>query len=104
MKDVILQIVDCNGETRMPEYPSVEYYYKHWCDTEKKYHKKFGYGRNHLLGRIQVLYKNDYLVNEPMEDTQMIVNLYAKETAKDNVDFEALKQCFKQVDKFLGRS
>ena len=98
----ILQIVDCNGETKMPDYPCAEFYYKHWCNTEKKYKKKFGYGKNHLLGRVQLVYKKDYGVNEPIDDKQVVVNLYAKETAKDDVDFEALKQCLEQVDGLFG--
>lgn len=109
--DAILHQVNCQGvmgggvaKQVKERYPTVFKWYKQWCDENKEHAKHSD--KNPLLGRIQILYKEDYPIND-VRDEQVIVNLYAQDKygwSGCYTDYEALRQCFKLVNQeFKGK-
>lgn len=87
-------------------YPHVYRYYKAWCD-DKNYNPKMGVLKSPLLGRIQIVYTEDFLIGEKPERVQAIVNLFAQDKygrdGKCYTDYEALRSCLQQVnERFAG--
>lgn len=112
--DAILHQVNCQGvmgaglaKQVKERFPVVFKYYKSLCDEDKRARKELGFSRSPLLGRIQIIHKQDYLIGDPNIDPQVIVNLFAQDRyGKDkcHTDYGALKQCLIEVNKrFAGK-
>lgn len=106
----ILHQVNCQGvmgsgvaKQVKERYPTVFWRYKQWCDENKEIAQRLG--KNPLLGKIQIVYKEDFSVND-IKDSQAIVNLYAQDRfgrgAKCYTDYDALRECLMQVDMAFG--
>lgn len=110
--DAILHQVNCQGvmgggvaRQVKERYPVVFKWYKRWCDESKETAKRLG--KSPLLGKIQIVHKDDFSVND-IKDSQAIINLYAQDKygwSGCYTDYEALRKCLQQVNQiFKGRS
>ena len=107
----ILHQVNCQGvmgsgvaKQVREKYPHVYRYYKAWCD-DKHMNPKIDFHKSPLLGRIQVVYTEEFRAGEKPATVQAIVNLFAQDKygrgGKCYTDYEALKSCLQQVNKLF---
>lgn len=100
--------VNCQGRMRSgvakqvrEKFPVVYRHYKAWCDEDAKSRKAIGLTKSQLLGRVQVVYKEDYLVGDQNIDTQVICNMFSQDqygyNGKQYTDYEAFEKCLLQL-------
>lgn len=79
------------------KFPVVYRYYKAWCDEDAKLRKALGLTKSQLLGRVQISYKEDYLVGDKNIDTQVICNMFSQDqygyNGKKYTDYDAFEKC-----------
>ena len=115
--DAILHQVNCQGvmgsgvaKQVRERFPTVFQYYKSLCEYDKQVMADRGLTKSTLLGRIQVVHKEDYTVRVKDKDVspQVIVNLFAQDKygydGSCYTDYDALRMCLDQVNKkFSGK-
>ncbi len=110
--DAILHQVNCQGvmgsglaKEIKERYPVVFHEYKALCDRFKSVSIA---NQNPLLGNIQIVYKENYNVND-VKDKQVVVNLFAQDkygySGRCYTDYDALRKCLSAVNKmFRGKN
>ena len=113
--DAILHQVNCQGvmgaglaKQIKERYPNVYKKYKNACVNDKNERQAHGFTHSSLVGKIQVVHKEDYLIGDPNADPQVIVNVFAQEffgRDKRYTDYDALQSCLHKVNKrFAGKT
>lgn len=83
------------------KFPVVYRHYKALCDEDAKSREALGFTKSQLLGRVQIVYKEDYLVGDKNIDTQVICNMFSQDhygyNGKQYTDYEAFEKCLLQL-------
>lgn len=88
-------------------FPDVYRYYKAWCDDDAENRKRLGLSSSTLLGRVQMLYKKDYLIGDKDIDPQVICNLFAQDRYGYNgaqyTSYIAFEKCLQQLRRLIPK-